>query len=409
MEERDFAECIRKAGGRVFLVGGYVRDLLLKRPSKDRDYVICGLKEQVFHELFPEAKQVGNSFPVFLLSVGDAVCEVSFARRERKSGKGYLGFSVEYDSDVTIEEDLFRRDTRMNSIAMELPEGNLIDPYGGAEDIRLGVIRAVSEHFLEDPVRALRAARQAAELGFSVSDDTIPYMSRCREELKGEPPERILGEMQKSLASDKPSVFFRYLDRAGLLDICFPEIFQLKGKIQPVEFHPEGDAYEHTLNLLDEVAVRNPDLEVRFAALCHDLGKGLTPKEMLPHHYGHENTGVDVLRHWNSRMTLPKLWIDCAEFVIKEHMRAPRLGKHPGKIVDLLMAIEKSRISVKGFQDIVSVDHGGLPAYLENAEKLLESLLQVSGNDAPENLRGPKIAKWIRDRRIRVYMERVKE
>ncbi|HCB94078.1 MAG TPA: tRNA adenylyltransferase [Selenomonas sp.] len=408
MEEREFADIIREAGGRVFLVGGYVRDLLLKRPSKDRDYVICGLKEQFFHELFPGAKQVGSSFPVFLLSVGDAVCEVSFARRERKSGKGYLGFAVEYDSDVTIEEDLFRRDTGMNSIAMELPEGNLIDPYGGAEDIRLGRIRAVSEHFLEDPVRALRAARQAAELGFSISEDTIAYMSQCGDELKDEPHERILGEMQKSLASDKPSVFFRYLDRAGLLDICFPEIFQLKGKPQPVEFHPEGDAYEHVLNVVDEVAVRNPDLEVRFAALCHDLGKGLTPEEMLPHHYGHEKTGVEVLRQWNSRMTLPKLWIDCAEFVIREHMRAPRL-EQPGKIVDLLMAIEKSKLSVKGFRDIVSVDHGGLPAYLENAEEIIGRLLQVSGSGAPEKLRGPKIAMWIRERRIRVYMERVKE
>ncbi len=404
MEELEFAEQVRSAGGRVFLVGGYVRDMMLGRRSKDKDYVICGMKEDTFRRLFPDARQVGQSFPVFLLSIDGAVSEVSFARRERKSGRGYLGFSVEYPETVTIEEDLYRRDTRMNSMALELPERKLVDPYNGEQDIREHVIRAVSAHFLEDPVRALRAARQAAVLGWKISEDTISYMKECREELGEEPAERILGEFQKALAAPKPSVFFRSLRLSELLDRVFPEIHQLIGKTQPKAFHPEGDAFEHTMQVLDVVAERNPALEVRFSALCHDLGKGTTPDEMLPHHYGHEHRGAEVLENWNQRMTLPKLWRECAVLVMEQHMRASRLT-HPGKIVELLVNIQRSRLPLQGFLDITAADHGSLVYYLEHGEEILGLILQVSGRDAPSDLRGKQIARWIRERQIRLFRE----
>ncbi len=404
MEEREFAEKVKTAGGRAFLVGGYVRDLLLGREPKDRDYVISGLREQTFRDLFPEAKQIGRSFPVFLLEVEGAVCEIAFARRERKTGRGYLGFSVEYPEDVTIEEDLYRRDTCMNSMALELPDRTLVDPYGGEEDVRRHVIRAVSIHFLEDPVRALRAARQAAELGWEITEETVSYMGKCRDELGDEPPERILGELHRALAAPRPSVYFRSLRQAGLLDAVYPEIYQLIGKTQPEAFHPEGDAFEHSMQVLDTVSTCNPAPEVRFAALCHDLGKGTTPEEMLPHHYGHEHRGPEVLEGWNQRMTLPKLWRDCAVFAMEQHMRASRL-KHPGKIVELLLDIHHSKLPLKGFLDIVAADHGSLVYYLEHAGEILEILLGVSGRDAPSDLAGKQIAKWIRNRQIRLFIE----
>lgn len=404
MQEADFVEKIRSSGGRVFVVGGYVRDKLMGRPPKDKDYVISGIQEQEFCVLFPDAKRVGKSFPVYLEEINGKFSEIAFARKEQKAGKGYRGFTTEYDAAITIEEDLYRRDSTMNSIAWELPGEILLDPYHGVDAIRAKEIRAVSAHFLEDPVRALRAARQSAELGFTITDQTFSYMKACKEELRAEPQERLFAELTKALASEQPSLFFRNLQAADLLQLCFPEIHALIGKTQPKDFHPEGDAFEHSMQVVDFVAKRNPKTETRFAALCHDLGKGRTPADMLPHHYGHEICGGDVLREWNARMTLPKIWMETAEFAISMHMRAPRIG-HPGKKVDLLMALYKSKLSTKDFNDIILADHGSLPDYLRYAGEILPLLLEVSGNDAPKELRGKKIAEWIRRERIRKFTE----
>ncbi len=384
------------------MVGGYVRDKLMGREPKDKDYVISGIREQDFCALFPDAKRVGKSFPVYLAEINEKFSEIAFARKEQKAGRGYRGFTTEYDATVTIEEDLYRRDSTMNSIALELPEEILLDPYHGVDAIRAKEIRPVSEHFLEDPVRALRAARQSAELGFAITEQTFSYMRACKEELKEEPQERLFAELSKALAAEQPSLFFRNLQAADLLQLCFPEIHALIGKTQPKDFHPEGDAFEHSMLVVDFVAKRNTKAETRFAALCHDLGKGQTPAEMLPHHYGHETCGGDVLRKWNARMTLPKIWMEMAEFAISMHMRAPRIG-HPGKKVDLLTALHKSKLSIKDFNDIILADHGSLPDYLQYAEEILPLLLAVSGNDAPKELRGKKIAEWIRREQIQKF------
>ena len=404
MQESEFVEKIRSLGGRVFLVGGYVRDKIMGREPKDKDYVISGIREPDFCRLFSDAKRVGKSFPVYLADINKKYSEVAFARKEQKAGRGYRGFTAEYDASITIEEDLYRRDSTMNSIAVELPEGNLLDPYHGVDAIRAKEIRAVSEHFLEDPVRALRAARQSAELGFTITEQTFSYMKACKEELKEEPQERLFAELSRGMTAEKPSLFFRNLQTADLLQLCFPEIHALIGKIQPKDFHPEGDAFEHSMQVMDFVAKRNPKAEIRFAALCHDLGKGRTPADMLPHHYGHEDCGGDVLKEWNARMTLPKIWMETADFAISTHMRAPRLG-HPGKKVDLLMALHKSKLSIKDFNDIILADHKSLPDYLRYAGEILPLLLEVSGNDAPKELHGKKIAEWIRRERIRKFTE----
>lgn len=402
MQEITFVNRIRAAGGKVYAVGGWVRDRLRGMAPKDKDYVVVGLAAESFTALFPEAKCVGISFPVFLLPMGKATSEIALARRERKRGIGYRGFAVEADGTVTIEEDLFRRDTTMNSMAMELPGERLIDPYGGQTDIEHRCIRAVSPHFAEDPVRALRAARQAAEFGFSVVPETLSYMADCREELCREPGERILGEMTRALRTPRPSVFFCVLREAGLLAAIFPELYALIGKTQPVAFHPEGDAFAHTMQIIDAVAAESEDIVTRFAALVHDVGKGTTPMEMLPHHYGHEARGLEVLHAWSERLPFPLRWQETAHFVIEEHMRAPRLKK-PGKIVRLLLAMGKLPIGAAGFSLIIQKDHGSLPPYLAHAEAYLRLLRSVRGTNAPEEMHGKGIGDWILAQQIRLY------
>ena len=303
MTEEAFAKVLRAHGARVFIVGGWVRDALRHVRPHDKDYMVSGIAEADFQRLFPDAQKVGHGFPVYLVSIDGCLSEVAFARKERKEGQGYRGFRVSYDPSVTVEEDLYRRDTTMNSMALELPTKTLIDPYHGADDVEKGIIRAVSPHFTEDPVRALRAARQAAEFGFSIAEQTSRYMHACREELKGEPQERIVAELRRALQAERPSVFFRALERAGILSVTFPELSLLIGKTQPQEYHPEGDAWQHTLLVVDRAASKTANVAARFAALVHDLGKGMTPKAMEPHHYGHEQRGLEQLAAWDRRVT----------------------------------------------------------------------------------------------------------
>ena len=400
MREEEFVKAVEGAGGTVYLVGGWVRDHLRGATPRDKDFVITGLEREAFAELFPAASLIGHAFPVYLVEIDGVRSEVSFARRERKSGHGYRGFAVDFGAEVTIEDDLFRRDTRINSMAYRLPAMELIDPYGGRSDLAHCVIRATSHHFSEDPVRALRAARQAAELGFVIEDGTRTLMADCATELEEEPTERIVHELSRALAAPQPSLFFEALAHASLLESVFPEIFALKGKTQPPEYHPEGDAYCHTMQIVDVVARKTQTIEARFAALVHDIGKGKTPEEMLPHHYGHEQRGLLVLDAWNKRMTLPKSWLMAARFVIKEHMRAPLLKK-TGKIADLLLAVEKSGLSFADFRRIICADHGTLPYHLVHGEDLLRKMLQVRGTEAPPELRGADVGKWLREERVR--------
>ena len=400
MREEEFVKAVEGAGGTVYLVGGWVRDHLRGATPRDKDFVITGLEREAFAELFPAASLIGHAFPVYLVEIDGVRSEVSFARRERKSGHGYRGFAVDFGAEVTIEDDLFRRDTRINSMAYRLPAMELIDPYGGRSDLAHCVIRATSHHFSEDPVRALRAARQAAELGFVIEDGTRTLMADCATELEEEPTERIVHELSRALAAPQPSLFFEALAHASLLESVFPEIFALKGKTQPPQYHPEGDAYCHTMQIVDVVARKTQTIEARFAALVHDIGKGQTPEEMLPHHYGHEQRGLLVLDAWNERMTLPKSWLMAAHFVIKEHMRAPLLKK-TGKIADLLLAVEKSGLSFADFRRIICADHGTLPYHLVHGEELLRKMLQVRGTEAPPELRGADVGKWLREERVR--------
>ena len=404
MTEVDFAKKIHELGGKAYLVGGAVRDKFRGVHAHDRDYCVTGVDKKIFAEAFPHAVKFGKSFPVYSVEIDGKFCEVAFARTERKVGTGYRGFEILFAPNVTIEQDLFRRDTTINAMAIEILSGALVDPFGGREDVINKKIRAVSEHFIDDPVRALRAARQAAQFNFEICAETVEAMKICGEELSHEPTERIFDELETALKTDKPSIFFRSLERANLLEITFPEIAQLRGKIQPAYYHPEGDSYEHTLQIVDDVAKINSNPMVRFAALMHDIGKGTTPPEMLPHHYKHEKRGLEVLNQMNRRMRLPNEWKKTAAFVIREHMRAPRLEK-PGKIVDLLLNLHGLKLGVKDFCDIIRVDNHGLPPYLEHAKEIIDELLKIGGKDAPSELEGSEIGKWIHAARIRRFVE----
>lgn len=404
MTEAEFVNRLQNIQARVFIVGGWVRDYLRGQKPHDKDYMVAGITERDFQKAFPEARKTGKSFPVYLLNIAGNTCEVAFARKEKKTGQGYLGFSIDADARVTPAEDLYRRDTTMNSIAMELPNKIIYDPYDGQAAIKAEEIRAVSAHFIEDPVRALRASRQAAELGFTISDATYEYMRQCQNELASEPAERKFNELRRALKAKQPSVFFRALQRADLLTVTFPELAVLIGKTQPKEYHPEGDAFEHTMLVLDKVAAANDSLLARFCALTHDLGKGRTPEAMLPHHYGHEQTGLAVIKAWNERMTLPKDWLQGSSFVISQHMRAPRLNK-ASKIVDLLMAIDKSVLSIAEFNAVILADNHSLPQYLVRAEEILSKLKAINGSQAPAGLAGKKIGEWLRTARINTFQK----
>lgn len=402
MTEKEFAAKVESLGGYAYIVGGYVRDKIMGRTSHDKDYCVSGVSEADFCAAFGEAQKVGSAFPVYILVIDGQKSEVAFARTERKIGRGYLGFEAHFSPEVGIEEDLFRRDTAMNSMAIRLSDGKLLDPYHGRMDIGLHKIRATSEHFGEDPVRALRAARQAAELNFTVEPKTLELMSACQEELAEEPQERLLKELQKALDSPRPSLFFRTLQKAKLLEACFPELFALIGKIQPPLYHPEGDAFEHSLIVLELVAYRVQDTATRFAALVHDIGKGTTPKEMLPHHYKHELKGSEVLDAWKKRMNLPGEWLKMAHFVIQNHMKAPKIT-HPGKMADLLWELNRRQIFPESFRAIVEADAKDVPAYLQRGEELIEAMKAgVCGNDAPPNLSGAAVGEWLRRQRIEI-------
>jgi len=194
-------------------------------------------------------------------------------------------------------------------------------------------------------------------------------------------------------------VFFRALERAGILSVTFPELSLLIGKTQPPEYHPEGDAWQHTLLVVDRAASKTANVAARFAALVHDLGKGTTPKAMEPHHYGHEQRGLEQLAAWDRRVTLPKDWLRAGHFLIEQHMRAPLLER-PGKIAALLLAIDKQRsvLTLADFNAVIEADHHSLPDYLRHGERLLVAMHGISGKDAPKELRGRAIGQWLAGR-----------
>ncbi len=309
----------------TYLVGGAVRDKLLNYPVKDKDWVVVGATpQQLLDDGF---KQVGKDFPVFLHP--ETSEEYALARTERKSGKGYYGFEVHAAPDVTLEQDLERRDLTINAIAMDQQQ-QMVDPFNGQQDIKDRVLRHVSPAYAEDPLRVLRTARFAARfhhLGFSIAPETLQLMSKLAAsgELKNLTAERVWQETEKALSERSPQVYFEVLRECGGLTDWFPEIECLWGIPNPEQWHPEIDTGIHTMMVLQQSCLLSKDTVTRYAALCHDLGKGVTPKEMWPSHRGHEKLGVPIIDKLSKRLKVPVKYNQLAKIVSEFHLHLHRV------------------------------------------------------------------------------------
>ncbi len=304
---------------KTYLVGGAVRDALLNLPVKDKDWVVVGASPEEMLNLGYE--QVGRDFPVFLHPKTHE--EYALARTERKKGSGYTGFVCYSAPDVTLEQDLQRRDLTINAIAQD-GEGNYYDPCGGRADLEQRQLRHVSEAFKEDPLRVLRVARFAARfahLNFAVAGETLALMRWMAEsgELNALTPERVWKETESALQTRSPQVYFQVLRDCGALAVLFPELDNLYGVPAPAKWHPEIDTGVHTLMTLTVAARLSDDIAVRFATLFHDVGKALTPPEKWPSHHGHGPAGVPLVEHLCQRLRVPNSLRDLALLVTEFH------------------------------------------------------------------------------------------
>lgn len=352
----------------LYLVGGAVRDHLLGFEQQDRDWVVVGATPADL--LARGFKPVGNDFPVFLHpQTGE---EYALARTERKTAQGYHGFQFHTAPDVRLEDDLIRRDLTINAMA-QASDGSIIDPYGGQRDLQARLLRHVSPAFAEDPVRILRVARFAARfapLGFTVAPETQQLMREmvAAGEVDALVPERVWQEMVRALAEPAPDCFFEVLRECGALAVLFPEINQLFGVPQRADYHPEIDCGIHTLMVLQQAVKLSPDPEVRFAALTHDLGKGVTPADILPSHYDHEAASRRLVIALCERYKIPNRFRELAEHVAQYHthihkgfellpktllkvLEATDAFRKPERFLQLLLACEADSRGRLGFED----------------------------------------------------------
>lgn len=396
----------------VYLVGGAVRDALLGIPVQDRDWVVVGATPEQMLAL--GCQQVGVDFPVFLHP--ETHEEYALARTERKSGRGYHGFEVDASSEVTLEEDLLRRDLTINAMALS-QSGDLIDPYGGKADLNARILRHVSDAFVEDPLRVLRVARflaQLSDFNFQLADETRALL--CQMSADGEladlVPERVWQEVHKALMTKKPSLFFQCLHDVGALAELFPELDKLFEVPQSPVHHPEGDAGTHTMMVVDAAAQLSDQLDIRFAALVHDLGKSLTQSSFWPKHPGHEQAGIELVNRWCQIYRVPKSTQQLAVRATEWHGLIHRggLDMMPGDILKVLKGCDALRQPDR-FEQLLTVceaDHLGRRGF-ENepySQKAfwfgaLEAIKQVDAKALAESgLTGEKMAQAVEQQRL---------
>ena len=329
---------------KFYRVGGCVRDRLLGLPIVDIDWVVTGATVETMTSL--GYKFIGKDFPVFLHP--ESKQEYALARSERKTGPGYRGFEFISDPDISIEQDLLRRDLTINAIA-ENEQGELIDPYGGQADLEARILRHVSSAFSEDPVRVLRIARFAARyhhLGFTIAAETTDLIRQigASGELTSLVAERVWSEMSRALDEPDPAIFFQTLRESGVLDILFPEINALFGVPQTAKYHPEVDTGVHVMMALQKSAELNHDNETRFAVLMHDLGKATTPQHILPAHHGHELQGVRLVKNFCRHWRVPRAHTDLALITTEYHSHVHRaLELKPSTLLKLFTATDVFR------------------------------------------------------------------
>ena len=397
---------------KTYLVGGAVRDELLGLPAPERDWVVVGATPEAL--IAQGYRPVGKDFPVFLHpQTGE---EHALARTERKTGPGYRGFDTLFAPDVTLEQDLERRDLTINAIARDPDSGQLTDPFGGQQDLRERLLRHVSPAFVEDPVRVLRVARFAARfapLGFHVAPQTQELMREiaARGELDALVPERVWQETQRALEMPAPQAFFAVLRETGALPVIFPEIAALFGVPQPERWHPEIDAGVHTLMALEQAARLTDDPVVRFAALTHDLGKGTTPPAEWPRHTSHEERGVALVDGLCDRLRIPNAYRELAGLVSRYHLHAHRVEelrdstllrllenldafRRPARFEQFVVACEADARGRKGLEDQPYVQ----AAYLRRARELAAGVQLDESERA--GLIGEQIAAALHKRRL---------
>ena len=401
----------------IYMVGGAVRDKLLGRPVNDHDWVVVGATpEQMLAQGY---LPVGRDFPVFLHP--ETREEYALARTKRKSGRGYRGFVVQSSPDVTLAEDLSRRDLTINSIATSADSesaSELFDPYNGVQDLQAKVLRHVTEAFREDPVRILRVARFAARYhDFTVAPETLQLMSEMVQHGEADHlvPERVWQELARGLMEEKPSRMFEVLRACGALQVLLPEVACLWGVPQPPLHHPEVDTGVHLMMVLDMAARLNAPLTVRFACLAHDLGKGTTPADILPRHIGHEERSAELLQGVAERLRVP---VDCretAEVVAREHGHIHRSGdlgagplvrllercdaiRKPERFAQVLLACECDARGRLGFDEAAYPQRPRLLAVLAAVQSVVTR--EIAAKAAAKGVTGPQVGDWIHQARV---------
>ena len=397
----------------IYLVGGAVRDKLLGKPGKDNDWVVVGStpQEMEIQNFMP----VGKDFPVFLHP--ETKEEYALARTESKTGKGYKGFTFNTSKDVTLEEDLARRDLTINAIA-EDKAGSLIDPFNGREDLENRILRHVSPAFVEDPLRVLRVARFAAHFGFRIAPETMALMQKISVsgELEALVSERVWSELERAMGETYPSRFILALRACHALAILFPEIDRLFGIPQPKKYHPEIDTGIHTLMTLNQAARLSEDPQIRFSALVHDLGKGTTAKDKLPGHRGHEERGVKLIEKLCARYRAPNQYRDLAIQVSRHHLTCHRIEemridtilkklesmdafRRPERFDQFLICCEADARGRTGFEDRAYPQAGYFKKALDAANSIDTEALNQQG------LIGKSMADAIREERLNSISE----
>ena len=347
------ARTIALNGGRLYLVGGAVRDEIMGLIPSDFDFCVTGISEEKFLKLFPFAHKDGKFFPVFRTKK----YEFALARNERKVSYGHTGFEFETSDKITIIEDLKRRDFTINAIAKDVLSGVFIDPFGGVKDIAKKTIRHISDHFLEDPLRVYRAARFAATFNFSIDNETLNLIEKIKPELNTLSKERVFYELYRALGSETPSIFFDVLKDTNTLDVHFKEIYDLIGIPQNANSHPEGDVYNHTMIVLDKISKMTQDESLKYCVLVHDLGKYLTPPNILPEHIGHDKRGIKLVENFSNNIKAPKIWKKKAIATVKYHMIAKTCNEmQPATFVKFITDISRLPLTLDELELIVNCD-----------------------------------------------------
>ena len=408
--DKHLAKYVKDLGGKLYLVGGAVRDNLMGRTCSDKDYVVTGLSVEDM-----DFQQVGKDFPVFLVDIDGAKCEVVLARIERKIGNNHTDFVCE-TKDVTIEKDLSRRDFTINAIAYDILKDTYIDPFNGQDDINNHVLRHTSEAFEEDPLRVYRAARFSATLGFKINVTTLLVMESMKDTLSHLSPERIWKELHKVLQdSNNPRIFFDVLIECNLLDVHFKHIANL----DVPDMH-DGTALEHTLNLLD----KSKDPYVRFGLLSHDLGKGISPKDNHPHHYRHDRLGIELVEDMCSKLRIPNDYKHIGMAASKEHMKIKCITQmsHKGRQYKYVMSLHKNFDRLMEISLIDSIHREGVMNreivescfndkyvyFIKSVADVVTSHITGTKLIAEGYEEGVKLGELLLQRRIRGYMDLLK-